>query len=200
METPAVVWFAWVYWQGRNRAATVPLIFLVMWLGHYIYRTYVYPFRIRTTGKRMPLVVAALAFCFQVLNGYVNGLQVSELGAYPDSWLTDPRFLGGVALFIAGAAINHHADHVLLHLRKPGETGYKIPEGGMYRLVTSPNYLGEILEWCGWAIATWSLAGVAFAAYTAANLVPRAIENHRWYLERFPDYPRERRRLVPFVF
>ena len=200
METPAVVVFAWMFALGAHRGDTVPLIFLVLWMLHYVYRTYIYPFRLRTGGKKMPLVVVGAAFAFQALNATVNGAQVAELGAYPDAWLTDPRFLAGVALFVGGAAINHHADHVLLNLRKPGETGYKIPKGGLYRWVTSPNYLGEILEWTGWALATWSLAGVAFLAYTLANLIPRAVENHRWYLEKFADYPPERKRLIPFVF
>ena len=54
----------------------------------------------------------------------------------------------------------------------------------------APNYLGEIVEWTGWALATWSLAGLAFAVYTAANLAPRAVANHDWYLSTFDDYPR----------
>jgi protein-S-isoprenylcysteine O-methyltransferase Ste14 len=66
--------------------------------------------------------------------------------------------------------------------------------------VTCPNYLGEIIEWLGFALATWSLAGLAFALYTAANLGPRALANHRWYRERFPDYPERRKALVPFLF
>ena len=65
--------------------------------------------------------------------------------------------------------------------------------------MSSPNYLGEIIEWTGWAIATWSLAGTAFAVYTAANLASRAFANHRWYRDRFPDYPSDRRALVPFL-
>ena len=65
--------------------------------------------------------------------------------------------------------------------------------------MSCPNYLGEIVEWCGWALATWSPAGLAFAVYTAANLAPRAVSNHHWYLSHFPDYPRERRALIPFV-
>jgi hypothetical protein len=44
--------------------------------------------------------------------------------------------------------------------------------------VSCPNYLGEILEWIGWAIATWSLAGWVFAIWTMANLAPRAFTNH----------------------
>jgi protein-S-isoprenylcysteine O-methyltransferase Ste14 len=66
--------------------------------------------------------------------------------------------------------------------------------------VTCPNYLGEILEWLGFALATWSLAGLAFALYTAANLAPRAFANHRWCREQFPDYPKNRKALFPFLF
>jgi protein-S-isoprenylcysteine O-methyltransferase Ste14 len=89
---------------------------------------------------------------------------------------------------------------VLRNLRGPGETGYKIPRGGAYNWVSCPNYLGEIVEWLGWALATWSFGGLAFAAYTAANLVPRALANHRWYQKRFPDYPVQRKAILPFVW
>ena len=93
-----------------------------------------------------------------------------------------------------------HSDRVLINLRKPGETGYKIPVGGGYRWVTAPNYLGEILEWTGWAILTWSTAGLSFAVFTMANLAPRAFSNHTWYRENFPDYPPERKALIPYLF
>jgi protein-S-isoprenylcysteine O-methyltransferase Ste14 len=65
--------------------------------------------------------------------------------------------------------------------------------------VSSPNYLGEIVQWTGWAIATWSLGGLAFALYTAANLAPRALDNHRWYQDHFDDYPPRRRALIPYL-
>ena len=65
--------------------------------------------------------------------------------------------------------------------------------------MSCPNYLGEIVEWIGWAILTWSLAGASFAVWTAANLAPRALSNHRWYREQFTDYPPARRALIPFV-
>ena len=51
--------------------------------------------------------------------------------------------------------------------------------------------------WAGWSLATWSLAGFAILAVSAANLVPRALRNHRWYRERFPDYPPARTARVP---
>ena len=32
------------------------------------------------------------------------------------------------------------------------------------------------------------------------TLAPRAVANHRWYREKFADYPAERRVLIPGVF
>jgi len=92
-----------------------------------------------------------------------------------------------------------HADAILVRLREPGGSRYRVPEGGLYRWVSCPNYLGEIVEWLGWAVATWSLPGLAFAVFTMANLVPRAMANHRWYRQEFPDYPETRRALIPGV-
>jgi protein-S-isoprenylcysteine O-methyltransferase Ste14 len=93
--------------------------------------------------------------------------------------------------------VNLHADAVLRGLRKPGETGYAVPHGGTYRFVTSPNYLGEIVEWVGFAIAAQSYAALAFAVFTVANLAPRARSHHRWYREKFADYPTSRKILLP---
>ncbi len=198
MESPAPLLFAGVFLAGTHRAELVPLLFLAMWQTHYIQRTFVYPFRMRG-GARMPVTIMLLAIAFNVLNAYVNAWWVSELGSYSPNWLYDPRFLGGAALFAGGLALNLGADRTLRGLRGPGETGYRIPHGGAYRWVSCPNYLGEIIEWIGWALATWSLAGAAFALYTIANLAPRAIANHSWYRDRFPDYPAGRRALIPYV-
>jgi protein-S-isoprenylcysteine O-methyltransferase Ste14 len=88
----------------------------------------------------------------------------------------------------------------LLRLKKANPDDYSIPRGGLFRWVSCPNYLGEIVEWLGWALLTWSPAGLAFAAWTMANLVPRARAHHRWYRERFSDYPTKRKALVPGLF
>jgi protein-S-isoprenylcysteine O-methyltransferase Ste14 len=199
MESPAVWFFLWVYLQGPNALAPAPLVFLAMWQLHYLYRALLFPFLIRAGGRRMPASVAGMAILFNLLNNWVNARQVSALGDYPAGWLSSPRFLLGCALFLGGFALNVASDRALRNLRAPGETGYRIPRGGAFEYVTAPNYLGEIVEWTGWAIATWSPAGLAFAIYTFANLAPRALTHHRWYRERFPDYPRGRKALLPFL-
>ena len=200
MELPAVVVIGLCYLLAPRRPGVVELVLLGMWQVHYLYRALIYPLRLNS-GRSMPLMVALMGIVFNSGNGYLNGRYLTALSDGRDlSWLWDPRFLAGAALFCVGLAINHHSDHVLLNLRKPGESGYKIPTGGAYRLVSCPNYLGELVEWSGWALASWSLPGLAFAVWTAANLLPRARTHHAWYRRQFADYPKERRAVIPYLF
>jgi protein-S-isoprenylcysteine O-methyltransferase Ste14 len=200
MELPAVATIAVMFLLGERTASPVAIAFLALWELHYVYRTLIYPARRRGGGRPMPVVVVAMALVFNVWNGYLNGRWLFSFGPERGiEWFGDPRFIAGAALFLIGLGINFHSDNVLLGLRSRGKSDYKIPRGGLFRYVSSPNYLGELLEWCGWALATWSLAGLSFAVFTAANLVPRARSNHRWYREQFADYPAERKALIPFV-
>ena len=200
MELPTTVGFALIYFTGEAAWNLVPLVFLAMWQGHYLHRTFIYPFRTRTAGRRIPLMVVGSGVVFNTLNAYVNARYVSGIGEYDAAWLTDPRFLVGAVIFVSGMALNIHSDNILLRLRKSDNAGYSVPEGGAFRYVSCPNYLGEIIEWAGWAVAMWSPAGFAFFIYTAANLMPRARSNHAWYRARFPDYPVHRKALIPGVF
>lgn len=80
---------------------------------------------------------------------------------------------------LVGMVINIHSDHILRNLRKPGDTGYKIPRGGLFEYVSSANYFGELVEWCGFALASWSLQGVVFALFTLCALFTRARQHHQ---------------------
>ena len=200
MEAPAALVILGFYLTAPRTVGLAAWVFLLVWEVHYVHRAFIYPFRLKLAGKTMPLTVALMGVFFNGVNGYLNGRHFTAFGPeYAASWLMDPRFICGIILFGLGLGVNLYADQILINLRAPGETGYKIPRGGPYRLVSCPNYMGEMMEWCGWALLTWSLPGLAFAAWTAANLVPRALTHHRWYQEKFPDYPRERKAVIPFV-
>jgi len=198
MEVPAALAIAACF-VVHPPATPVPYVMLALWELHYVNRAFVFPLRMTSPNKQMPLAIAAMGALFNLVNGYLNGRWLTVFGRYDADWLRDPRFLAGTAIMLAGYAINLRADATLRALRTPGDIGYKIPTGGLYRYVSCPNYLGEIVEWTGWAILTWSIAGASFAVWTAANLAPRAWSNHVWYRTTFADYPRERRALIPFV-
>jgi steroid 5-alpha reductase family enzyme len=200
MEMPSATLMVVFFFAAQKIESPVLIAFLVLWQIHYINRTFIFPMRMSKSAKPMPLSIVAFAFIFTLINGAFNGIDVFFLRTYDTSWLTDPRFICGVAVFFLGFAINLRSDAILRNLRKPGETGYKIPTGGMYRFVSCPNYFGEILEWGGWALATWSGAGLVFFIWTFANVAPRGIAHHKWYKENFPEYPKERKAVVPFLF
>ena len=149
----------------------------------------------------MPILVMLMGIIFNTGNAYLNARFLFTFSkGYPLNWIWSARFIIGAAIFVTGYIINRWADQALKKLRKPGETGYKIPNGGLFKYISCPNYFGEIIEWLGWAVCTWSIAGLSFAVWTFANLAPRAQANHEWYLQNFPEYPKERRVLFPWVW
>ncbi len=193
MEWPSVFVFALVW--IANPLFTTPMVMAlgILWLIHYLQRTFVFSLLLAGPGKKQSVLTVAMANVFNLFNATGNAAALTERPF-------DASFFVGVTLFAAGFVLNLHSDHVLRSLRAPGETGYRIPFGGGFEYVSAPNYLGEILEWVGFALAAQTLAAWAFAAFTFANLAPRALSNHRWYREKFPDYPENRRALIPFIW
>ena len=180
---------------------TVPsFIFLLIWLSHYFHRSLIYPFRISDPEKPFFLIIMVWGFIFNLMNSYINFYFLFIIRPISDiSWFLSWQFFLGISFFLAGYTINKTSDSILRRLRDRDRTTYSIPFGGMFRWVSAPNYLGEILEWGGWALLTWSLAGTAFFVFTIANLAPRAMKIHKWYLENFPEYPKERKAVLPFL-
>jgi hypothetical protein len=175
-------------------------IILSLFIAHYLHRSLVFPLFLRTRGKQMPLIVLLAGIGFNCVNGFFFGYYFSHFANYPSDWLLDPRFSLGVVLFVMGAGINIFSDYQLIRLRKPGTTEYSIPQGILFQYISCPNHFGEILEWIGFAIFSWSLPGLAFAFWTFANLAPRAVAHHRWYQEHFPNYPPKRKALLPVLW
>ena len=199
MESISAAVILWMFITGETAKTVTLVIFLLMWEAHYIHRAFIYPFMLRDKWKPMPVVVSLMGAVFNLGNAYLNGRYLFDLSGsrYNVAWLATPQFILGACLFVAGFVINRHADNTLCGLRMNGELGYKIPYGGLYRYISCPNYFGEIVEWFGWAIATWSVPGLAFAIWTIANLAPRARAHQSWYHKNFQEYPSERKALLP---
>ncbi len=195
-STVVIVYFAcWLI--GDNPFGGLDQVLFLVFQSHYVYRAFVFPFRMGREGS-IPLFIVLSGMLFNVVNGYLNGrwlFTLAGLDHFDLNWLL--MFFPGLLIFFTGMVINHWADGRLRDLRRSGGGRYGIPHGGLFRLVSCPNYLGEIIEWAGWAILTWSLPGLAFLVWTTANLVPRALHHHRWYRRTFPDYPPERKAIIP---
>ncbi|GAB2300449.1 Steroid 5-alpha-reductase det2 [Dionaea muscipula] len=203
MESPTVFFSLLIYPFGQVSLSLRSLSLFSIFLLHYIHRTCIYPIRLMKTAPnctRFPVIVALFAFAFNLLNSYVQARWVSHYGDYDqDQWFWW-RFACGLVFFLVGMMMNARSDLVLVGLKAQGG-GYKIPRGGWFEVVSCPNYFWEMVEWFGWTIMTWSLAGLGFFLYTCANLVPRARANHQWYLQKFgEDYPKGRKVVIPFLY
>ncbi len=183
-------------------SVSVPGIFsitgLLVWESHYIYRTFIYSARMRGSKRNFPLLLVVFALVFNLINGYINSYYLFKInGKTP--FLLSVNHIAGLILFTAGLTITISSDRIIRNLRSNGETGYFIPDGGLFRFISSPQYLGEILEWTGWAVFCWSLPALAFALFTFANLFPRAVANHKWYKKNFEEYPGNRKIFIPYI-
>ncbi|KAK0409994.1 hypothetical protein QR680_004886 [Steinernema hermaphroditum] len=173
---------------------TVILLFIV----HYIQRTLIYPFLIKG-GKPSPIHVVFMAFGFCLFNGYLQGIYHAKYAVYERDHFANLLAFIGLITFFAGMMINIHSDHILRNLRKPGETDYKIPVGGMFEYVSGANFFGEIVEWFGFALYAQTTPAAAFAFFTICNIGPRALQHHYWYHNKFENYPPNRKALIPFL-
>jgi 3-oxo-5-alpha-steroid 4-dehydrogenase 1 len=201
MESPAPLVFAVFFFSDVHTLAGVPVLFLLMWQTHYLDRAFLYPLTIRLSSKPLPISVLVAGIIFNTLNAYLNVYYITtNISKYSISWLSDVRFLLGAGLFLFGFIINRQSDYILYRIRQNTNLEYDIPRDGLYRWVSCPNYLGEILIWFGWTVATWSPVAAAFTLWSIANLVPRARSHHQWYKETFDDYPDKRPILLPWLW
>jgi steroid 5-alpha reductase family enzyme len=82
---------------------------------------------------------------------------------------------------------------------KKGSNSYVLPYGGLFKFISAPNYLGEIIEWIGFALIVQTWSAWIFAINTFSNLCPRAIQTHNWYKTKFDNYPKERKAIIPYI-
>ena len=167
---------------------------------HYFQRSFIFPFLIKGKSK-MPISIMMMGAIFNTCNGILQGnwlFNISSENFYENLYKTSSFYIG-LVVFFSGMIINIHSDHVIRTLRKPGDTKHYLPQKGMYRFVTSANYLGEIIEWTGYAILTRSLSGVLFVFWSIANLVPRAFSIYNLYLNEFGSDVLKKKRIIPFI-
>ncbi|MCD8193200.1 MAG: DUF1295 domain-containing protein [Tannerellaceae bacterium] len=200
MEAPVFLIMLYLWATSDRQFETVPLLFFLFFELHYLQRAFIFPLLIK--GKsRMPVAIMCMAILFNILNGFMQGYWLFRLApVFTTEWLYTFPFIAGTILFFTGMAINIHSDYIIRHLRKPGDTNHYLPKGGLFNYVTSANYFGEIVEWCGFALLTWSASGAVFAWWTIANLVPRANTIYKRYKEEFGKEVGKRKRVIPFIY
>jgi len=141
-----------------------------LYLIHYLNRALISPLR-SPSRSTSHLVVVSSGIAFNIPNGFLlaSFLTSASTAAHLSHALSSPRFWTGLALWLAGFVGNVYHDEILLNIRRKAiakgkakelEDGkqarqqhYAIPHGGLYSLISYPNYLCEWVEWFGFALA-----------------------------------------------
>jgi len=202
-ESPTLIWSVLCIYSSRHsdfQLNSANVILLCMFTVHYVNRSLIFPWRC-TPSKPTPFSVFVSAFAFCFINGYLQCRYLTHFNSYSQDWIYSLQFFIGCVIFCTGSVINLMSDEILLNLRKTrNKKEYKIPKGFLFEYVSCPNYLGEIIEWTGFFIASGSLCSFAFALCTICNLGPRALHHHQWYKNKFDQrYPSQRKALIPYL-
>ena len=130
MEAPVFI-VMFLLWNGSERQfETVPFLIFLFFELHYFQRSFIFPLLIKGKSK-MPAGIMLMGITFNLLNGYMQGEWIFYLAPqdmYTKSWLHSPQFIVGTILFFTGMAINIQSDHIVRHLRKPGDTNHYLPK------------------------------------------------------------------------
>ncbi|OAX41232.1 hypothetical protein K503DRAFT_863996 [Rhizopogon vinicolor AM-OR11-026] len=209
-------------------ALSTPQIILAgLFLVHYLNRAILSPLRTPSRSKSH-IIVSLSGVAFNLPNGTLMGAYLTSPSAtaFLAGALSRPSFWAGILLWAAGFAGNILHDEVLLNIRRNatakgkrnenqvGKEHYAIPRGYLYRYISYPNYFCEWLEWFGYALAAAPFPAFMSLSATMQTIQPpwlfiwaevllmisRAYKGHRWYHKKFPEYPKERKAVVPFIF
>lgn len=111
----------------------------------------------------------------------------------------------GLIGFILSEIGNFSIHIALRNLRPPGSRERKIPRPTsnpftcLFDFLSCPNYFYEVLSWVFFSIMTQCLAALLFTLAGFYQMAVWALQKHKNYKKDFPDYPRQRKAIVPFL-
>jgi 3-oxo-5-alpha-steroid 4-dehydrogenase 1 len=197
---PGIVIFSITYFLQRNFDQPVNIVMYGLFTLHYINRSIIDTIVRRHSQAKVAVWVPILAAIIIMFYHYINA-QFIGAAKYYNGYYFDPRFIIGLILFLIGFVLNRVSDAQLVCLRDNyKDNKYQIPRGCLFIAVSVPNYVGEAIEWFGWAVMTWSLSGLVWFLFSISTFIPRARHIHIWYKKEFENYPKYRKALIPFLY
>lgn len=177
------------YLPDPNAYQTLVLACLTV---HFVKRLLESWFLHKYSGPMSPFAAAGIS-CFYSLTtflpAWINRQLISEI---------DVPALMGLVVFLAGESLNFIHHKIIADLRL-NTMEYMIPRGGLFDLVVCPHYLFEIVSWIGLCLIFRHASLFLLFSLMVMYLLLRSLQTLKWYRERFPDFPADRRAILPFV-
>ena len=159
--------------------------------------------RMRDRGT-LRLLLGTVYLCI----GLAVWLSYQTAGRIGNDDLRIPLFCAGLALMAGGLALRFWAIRVLARFFTVDvniQEGHELIRSGPYRLLRHPSYTGSLMTFLGFGLAlgnVWSLlvllAPVIFAFVWRMRVEERVLVEA--FPMQYPDYARQTKRLIPFVW
>lgn len=176
------------------------LLLLLVFVFHFGKRCLEVLFLHQFSGKIGLLGVIIITFAYTNI-GMLLGRNHERMQFLSEVSPTSVFSILGIITFLIGQAGNLY-HHILLRGLRNSRTdkNYVIPNSGLFRFVVCPHYFFELISWLGIAILSrhWETYVVFFIM--CCYLSGRSERTRVWYMEKFPEFPPNRKRIVPFGF
>lgn len=110
-----------------------------------------------------------------------------------------PLIYSAVAVFFFAELANFCTHLILRDLRPAGTNARAIPRGFGFSLVSCPNYFFEMVAWIAFSVMTGLPSAWFFTAVASGQMWMWAVKKHKRYLKEFPEYPKSRKPMIPFL-
>lgn len=195
---PIIFAYSQIFYPNGN-ILSIPSI---LYIAHYIHRALIYPWFRKSFSKPWPLESVLYFF----ISNFLVALEISHTLIFGGKELNIYIQILVAFAFVAFAFAAAVHDYYLCSLRTSGDLGYKVPQGLLFKWVSGPNYLFEILQWCCYLVFfPLGLPLFIIGIWLLSNLSGRAESNHEAYTSKkkiFPSgvkYPEDRAPYIPFV-
>ncbi|XP_042197915.1 polyprenol reductase isoform X2 [Callorhinchus milii] len=146
----------------------------------------------------------------QRLLSFVSGSQLHMTPVYKiQDLLVQYRWyhVAGLTLFF-WATVHHHKSHIILASLRKNKLGevvnlsHRVPHGDWFEQVSCPHYLAELLIYLALAMVFGGrhLTWWSVVLYVLSSHAMMAVQSHEFYVNKFENYPKNRKAFIPLIF
>ena len=185
------------YFQPSSKQS---LLFLILNLLHYLKREYESIKVHRFSHSTMPWTnLPKNCMHYWIFGGFCTAVSVYSPFFKP-MWVLSESSTDLLLLCWCWAQVSNLKTHIILRdLRPLGSKLRQIPFGYGFNLVSCPNYFFEIICWVIVSILSGSIWVILFTILGAFQMISWALKKHEGYLKEFPEYPKSRTPIFPFL-
>ncbi|SOV78210.1 3-oxo-5-alpha-steroid 4-dehydrogenase, putative [Plasmodium sp. gorilla clade G3] len=191
----------YVYPHTNKNKHIIQICSLWFLLFHFIKREFESLFIHRFSNATMPIIrVPINCGHYWLLCGVSIGYYLFHPLYKPYDIQSKPYCVYGLFFVLLILEFLNLKCHLILrNLRPRGTKNRGIPHGYGFNHISCANYFYESLIWIIFSLITNTLTGYVFSFVATTQMTIWALKKHKNYKREFPNYPRNRKAIFPYI-